>query len=197
MKFSPLITAMLVLLCFAPSACSKPKLSEAKAQQFAQSVMRDVLPDMVLALEQKVSQSGAAAAVPFCNEFAPKYGKLKMDTWAPKAVAELGAKSFKFRRISARNRNPKNAPNEAQARILENWEKGTIKPAFYEDAGKFYTMHPIKISQPLCLGCHGSATDIDAKTAAEISKLYPQDKATGYRLGDLRGAFVTEIELSQ
>ncbi len=178
-------------------ACGKPKLSEAKAQQFAQSVMREVLPDLVLALEQKVSESGTAAAVPFCNEFAPKYGKLKIERWSPKAVTELGAKSFKFRRVSARNRNPKNAPSEAQARVLANWEQGSNKAAFFEEGGKFYTMHPIKISQPLCLGCHGGPADIDAKTAAAISKLYPQDKATGYKLGDLRGAFVTEIELSQ
>lgn len=177
--------------------CGKPKLSEAKAQQFAQSVMREVLPDLVLALQQKVSESGTAAAVPFCNEFAPKYGKLKIDRWSPKAATELGAKSFKFRRVSARNRNPKNAPSEAQARILAGWEQGSNRAAFFEEGGKFYTMHPIKISQPLCLGCHGSATDIDAKTAAAISKLYPQDKATGYKLGDLRGAFVTEIELNQ
>ncbi len=178
-------------------ACGKPRLTEAKAQQFAQSVMREVLPDLVLALQQKVTESGTAAAVPFCNEFAPKYGKLKMERWSPKAIAELGAKSFKFRRVSARNRNPKNAPSETQTRILAGWEQGSNKAAFFEEGGKFYTMHPIKISQPLCLGCHGSATDIDAKTAAAISKLYPQDKATGYKIGDLRGAFVTEIEFKQ
>ncbi len=190
-KITYLISALALL------ACGKPKLTEAKAQQFAQSVMREVLPEMVTALQQKVTESGTAAAVPFCNEFAPRFGKLKIDRWSPKATEELGAKSFKFRRVSGRNRNPKNAPSEAQARVLESWEKGSGKAAFFEEGGKFYTMHPIKISQPLCLGCHGSATDMDGKTAAAISKLYPQDKATGYKLGDLRGAFVTEIELSQ
>lgn len=187
----------LALFGFAQWACSKPKLTEAKAQQFAQGVMREVLPDLVLALQQKVSESGTAAAVPFCNEFAPKYGKMKIERWSPKAVTELGAKSFRFKRISARNRNPNNAPSAAQASVLASWEQGSNKAAFFEEGGKFYTMHPIRISQPLCLGCHGSATDIDAKTAAAISKLYPQDKATGYKMGDLRGAFVTEIDFNQ
>lgn len=179
------------------TACKAGGAREQKSLQFAQALMREVLPDMAISLEQQVAQNGAAAAVPFCNRFAGLYGKAKNEKWSAKAATELGAKSFKFSRISARYRNPKNAPNEVQARILDSWEKGTVKPAFYEESGKLYTMHPIKIAQPLCLSCHGNATDVDAKTAAEINRLYPQDKATGYKLGDLRGAFVTEMELNQ
>ncbi|MCB1771478.1 MAG: DUF3365 domain-containing protein, partial [Candidatus Competibacteraceae bacterium] len=39
----------------------------------------------------------------------------------------------------------------------------------------------------LCLNCHGEkiAPEVDA----ELKKLYPYDKARGFREGDLRGAF--------
>ena len=40
----------------------------------------------------------------------------------------------------------------------------------------------------LCLQCHGEA--IAPPVAEKISALYPDDKATGFREGDIRGAFV-------
>jgi hypothetical protein len=39
----------------------------------------------------------------------------------------------------------------------------------------------------VCLKCHGS--DIDPKVKAKLQEAYPEDKATGYKLGDIRGAF--------
>ena len=44
--------------------------------------------------------------------------------------------------------------------------------------------------QPVCLGCHGSASDIPASLAKKIRLEYPQDRATGYSVGKLRGAVV-------
>ncbi|GAB4436794.1 MAG: hypothetical protein OHK0011_19880 [Turneriella sp.] len=186
--------AIAILLLLA--ACHKKKLTEEQALQFAAKAMQDVLPGMVSTLQEKVSTEGAARAVPFCKEFALSYGREKASEWSAKAKSELGASSFRFRRVSVKNRNPNNAPDNRQAEILQQWESGQIKPAFYEAEGKFYTMHPIKVAQPLCLSCHGDATTLDKKAAAEITKLYPNDKATGYRLGDLRGAFVTEMALA-
>jgi hypothetical protein len=181
-------TLLLLLL-----ACGKKPVTEEQALRFAAASMQDVLPGMIRTLQEKVTKEGAAAAVPFCKEFAPSYGKDKTAEWAAKARAELGTSSFRFRRVSVKNRNPNNTPDTRQAEILQQWESGQIKPAFYQAEGRLYTMHPIKVAQPLCLSCHGDAATLDKKAAAEIAKLYPQDKATGYKLGDLRGAFVTEL----
>ncbi len=41
---------------------------------------------------------------------------------------------------------------------------------------------------PLCLACHGET--LAAPVAEKIGELYPADKATGFREGDIRGAFV-------
>jgi hypothetical protein len=43
---------------------------------------------------------------------------------------------------------------------------------------------PTKI---VCLKCHGS--EIDPKIVAKLDELYPEDKAVGYKQGDIRGAF--------
>ena len=44
--------------------------------------------------------------------------------------------------------------------------------------------------QPQCLACHGQAQDISAPMAEKIKQEYPDDQATGYSAGKLRGAVV-------
>lgn len=194
MKLSEAVfTSLFATALFLPAGCSKKSLSGDQALRFAAATMQDVLPGMIRTLQEKVTNEGAMAAVSFCREFAPSYGKEKNAEWSAKAKAELGAQAFQFRRISLKNRNPKNTPDTQEADILAQWEKGEIRPVVFKRDEKIFTMHPIKISQPLCLSCHGEAGSLDGKAAAEIKKLYPQDKATGYKMGDLRGAFVTEI----
>ncbi len=39
----------------------------------------------------------------------------------------------------------------------------------------------------LCLACHGS--ELGEPVKAVLAKHYPDDRATGFRVGDLRGAF--------
>ena len=39
----------------------------------------------------------------------------------------------------------------------------------------------------VCLKCHGSEMKPGIK--AKLQELYPNDKATGFKLGDIRGAF--------
>jgi len=49
---------------------------------------------------------------------------------------------------------------------------------------------------PACMKCHGQAgKEIDAKTMEIISQKYPDDLATGYKEGDLRGLWkITFLE---
>ena len=39
----------------------------------------------------------------------------------------------------------------------------------------------------LCLKCHGA--EIEPGVKAKLDELYPNDKARGFKLGDIRGAF--------
>ncbi|MCB1147042.1 MAG: hypothetical protein KDK38_09595, partial [Leptospiraceae bacterium] len=52
---------------------------------------------------------------------------------------------------------------------------------------------PIKIASPLRLACHGTSAEIQAETKAALAKAYPNDRATGYALGDLRGTMLLEF----
>jgi hypothetical protein len=43
-------------------------------------------------------------------------------------------------------------------------------------------------TEAMCLTCHG--TEISPAVLTRVNQLYPQDKAIGFKEGDLRGAFV-------
>ena len=45
-------------------------------------------------------------------------------------------------------------------------------------------------TQKACLACHGS--DIAPAVSKKIATLYPNDQATDFKLGDIRGAFVVK-----
>lgn len=53
---------------------------------------------------------------------------------------------------------------------------------------------PIEIEAP-CLGCHGDPASIQADVKAILAEKYPGDQATGYSLGDLRGALWAEVDV--
>jgi len=65
------------------------------------------------------------------------------------------------------------------------------EPRIVELAGdRWGYVEPIMV-QPLCLTCHGSQPAPDV--AERIAELYPDDKATGFQTGDLRGVFWLEF----
>ena len=101
-------------------------------------------------------------------------------------------------RVSLKNRNPDNAPNEWQAEVLGSFESrkaageapATLawhEVADSENGREFRFMKAIPTGA-ICLACHGET--IAAPVAEKLAELYPEDKATGYSEGDLRGAFV-------
>jgi hypothetical protein len=49
----------------------------------------------------------------------------------------------------------------------------------------------------MCLNCHGEPDkDIKPENLALIRRLYPQDQATGFQLGELRGAWRIDFPAS-
>ncbi len=98
-------------------------------------------------------------------------------------------------RISEKTRNPANRPTDWQLEVLYDWQadlaRGTdIAGNEYfsvQADGGFRYMRPIMI-QPVCLTCHGES--LSPELQAALASRYPEDRATGYRVGELRGAFV-------
>ena len=101
-------------------------------------------------------------------------------------------------RVSLRNRNPENVPNDWQEAVLidfENRKQAGENPdalTWHEiaetDQGLVFRYMKAIPTAPLCLQCHG--TNIAPPVAEKLAELYPNDQATGFEVGDLRGAFV-------
>ena len=45
--------------------------------------------------------------------------------------------------------------------------------------------------KPMCLACHGA--EVAPEVQAAIAERYPDDRATGYRAGELRGVIWAEL----
>ncbi|MBT8446210.1 MAG: DUF3365 domain-containing protein, partial [Gammaproteobacteria bacterium] len=137
-------------------------------------------------LQSAMGTEGPVAAVSVCAEEAPAI--------AARLSAGIGAD---VGRTALKYRNPDNAPADWQADVLRSFAERLADgadPAALEfsattDNGGFRYMKAI-LTAPACLACHG---DVPAGPLADaIASSYPDDLATGFAAGELRGAFVVE-----
>jgi len=132
-------------------------------------------------VQKAIKAGGPPTAVAFCNTMA-----------MPLTDSLARAHNVDIRRTSLKYRNSSNAPSTHESRVLNRLDfandKGQLPPSILEtinDTLHFY--RPILVAKP-CLACHGEpGTDISNETMAVLRDAYPNDLATGYKEGDLRG----------
>lgn len=101
-------------------------------------------------------------------------------------------------RMTRRPRNPANAVAGWQEEALAHFESlvaagATLDGAVFArtlDGGEVGYAEPLVV-QELCLTCHGEAIAPDVATV--LATKYPEDRATGYQVGDLRGLAWAEL----
>ena len=145
---------------------------------------------MQLAVELKTAlaaalQGPAEGAIAVCNERAPQITK----KIAQDNTAKIG-------RTALRVRNPNNIPTEWQRAVLLDFQNRvasgeTIASLEYSSTAQVNGqvehryMKAIGV-EPLCVTCHGAQIAPAVKEAIRVK--YPADAATGFSVGDLRGA---------
>ncbi|MBU3071414.1 DUF3365 domain-containing protein [Aestuariicella sp. G3-2] len=145
-------------------------------------------------LQQAIAKDGLAHAVEFCHLNAQGLTRQQAITL-----------STKVSRTSLKVRNPANTADVWQQSVLEDFadqqqqgipisamEFGEISE---QDGDSIYRFMKAIPTQGLCLGCHGDS--IAPEVATRIQQFYPDDQATGFQVGDIRGAFYVEINLSR
>jgi hypothetical protein len=103
-----------------------------------------------------------------------------------------------IKRVSLRNRNKNNFPDDFEQKALNKFElmhqnkelNNETEHAEIVQEGEFKYLRYLKpiLVQAECLNCHGSEDEITDEVENLITRKYPDDKATGYKIGDLRGA---------
>lgn len=111
--------------------------------------------------------------------------------------AETGAR---VGRGSLRLRNPANTPPEwVSSWLVDQGERpadgvtGIERVEEVDGKRVARVLVPIRV-EPMCETCHGAAIAPDV--AAVLAQRYPNDRATGYAAGDLRGALWAEVPVS-
>ncbi|WML90601.1 DUF3365 domain-containing protein [Thiothrix lacustris] len=173
----------------APAAA--PAIDQAALAEEAKSAVQALGGTLKGELEAAMKAGGPVEAMSICNTRAPEIAK-----------AVSAEKGLQVSRVSLKNRNPvMGKANEWQTAVLNDFEAkkaAGADPATLAHAeivgGEFRFMKAIPTGE-VCLTCHG--TNLSPAVTAKLTELYPEDKATGYKLGDLRGAFVVVKNLTQ
>ncbi|GBE12190.1 hypothetical protein BMS3Bbin14_00451 [bacterium BMS3Bbin14] len=143
-------------------------------------------------MKKHLRENGPAGALGFCAAKAQEL-TARINRELPAAV--------RVKRISLRYRNPLDAPLKDEAGILRALHllknAGAVLPDYVlqrvgRRSYKFY--RPITINKGVCLNCHGHRARMKPGVKKALAKFYPDDRATGYNLGDLRGAVVVTIK---
>jgi len=113
---------------------------------------------------------------------------------APRITREVStATGVRLGRTSHRLRNPVNTPPEWARTVL------AVAPETPQllrgPSGELAALTPIRL-KPACEICHGPREAIDDAVISRLAELYPEDQATGFVAGDLRGWFWFEVPAS-
>lgn len=133
-------------------------------------------------LKEQLQKGGVVHAVPFCNSEALPITKKLSEKYG-----------VSIKRTSNKIRNQKNNSTTRELEVVEkfitlkenNKELAPIVEVGENDKVHFYA--PI-IMKSNCLVCHGTVgQELSVKNDSIIKLLYPNDKATNYKEGDVRG----------
>jgi hypothetical protein len=134
------------------------------------------------ALVGAIQAKGAAGAIDVCASVAPALAR------------ELSTGGLTVGRTGVRLRNPDNRAPPWLAPTMTRWEaQAMVDRTPWNtplDDGRFVFAAPLSML-PLCATCHGN--DVAADVKAAIAARYPQDAATGFAEGALRGAVWVEL----
>lgn len=143
-------------------------------------------------LQAQLKEKGAVGAVDFCSRTAL--------VLTDSLIADKPGVSVK--RTSTRIRNPRNEPDQLEQIALAWFDSarsagGALPSAFIQAVGpdemRFY--RPLMIA-PFCTQCHGSSEQLDPRVRQILEERYPNDRATGYQEGDLRGVIRVSLPRS-
>lgn len=154
----------------------------------AQKITTEFAKSLLATVQAAVSSGDTVQGISICQVIAPAIAsQYSLDGW------KVGRTSLKFRASN-------NRPDAWERAVLEKFATDSAttpgvapSPVSQITGASYRYMRPIVVKQP-CLACHGSAIGKD--TQAELRKRYPDDSATGYALGDIRGAFTLTKQLT-
>lgn len=175
----------LAALIFMAIASCNNALTDKEKQEYSDKG-KEIAQASFNALSEKLTEQmkigGTEKAIPFCNIEAMPITQQMSEKY-----------NVTVKRTSDKLRNQENEPTERELEIIDNFNKlisnkQEIKPIVEMDSDNNKHFYAPIILKTNCLVCHGKVGElVTVKTDSIIKSLYPNDKATGYGEGDLRG----------
>ena len=173
-----LLTVIAFCLSIGAHADEVANAMEQEARDLARQYIDAIRPE----LKSAMAEGGPARAIEVCASVAPRV--------ADAISAESG---WMIRRVSLNPRNASRAiPDDWEQGVLRDFDERSAKGAapadlvHAENTGNEYRFMRAQVAEGICLTCHG--TNLPPAAVATLSEYYPDDAATGYKLGDVRGA---------
>ena len=194
MKCLPPIAVVAVVSCSLPSLSGQgsdaPKAKEAPARTFA--ARADEAVDTLIntlggQLKAAIKAGGPEVALSVCKDIAMP-------------LTEGTSEKFKdltITRVTDKPRNPANAADATDLAALDRFRTAQEKSDPLVPFTTSADGEPVRYYRPLviadvCLKCHGDRDAMSDKLRTLVEASYPEDKALGYKLGDLRGLIRVE-----
>jgi len=165
-----------------------PLLAQADPTADARALASQMIQQLGAALKKELAANGPEGAVSICRDTAPAIaGDLSRNSGSRVA------------RVSLKTRNPLlGAPDAWEQQVLAEFDRRAAagekvesleySATIEEPQGRYFRYMKALPVQPLCLSCHGKAENIPDPVKAILAREYPHDHATGYGLGQVRGA---------
>jgi hypothetical protein len=168
--------------------CSEKKAELSEDQVIGmRTTAMEFMKDLKSVLISQIQTNGVLKAVAVCSDTAQV---LTNNFGVQKGVY--------IKRVSLKNRNTNNFPDEFEKKLLSKFEllnqnkelNGATEHAEIVQEGEFKYLRYLKpiLVQAECLNCHGGENDIMPEVKQLIAQEYSNDKAVGYKIGELRGA---------
>ena len=165
-------------------AAAQSQSPSADAEARATLAMQALQGALIGRLRQEMDRGGPTAAITVCRDEAQAI--------TGRVAREQG---IAIGRTSHRLRSPANAPrpwmNDAM-RASEGKRAADVHPVTVDLDDRVGVMRPIGTIE-MCTACHGAAEEVKAHLGDALARAYPDDRATGFAVGDLRGWMWAEV----
>lgn len=181
MKKCILSVLLLSLLLY---SCSKEKLEEEENLKYVKlgnEITQKTAKVLQKTLKYAMKKNGVKSALNVCNLSAMELTKSLENEY-----------KVEINRKSHRNRNTLNKASMIEDSVINDYiriinAKKELKPKIIRNNNDVTYYFPI-LTGNACLQCHGKPMkDIDKENFRYIKSIYPNDLATGFKNGDLRG----------
>jgi len=155
-----------------------PMMATAGELEQGQAIAAEFKGELMQTLKSAIADGGPVNGISVCNSAA-----------GPLAEQVAQRHGVTLGRIGTRTRSPANEPQGWQTQLLAAVEQEPTPQVLTIDNHRLYA-EPLVIQKP-CMACHGEPA---GEVKAALDTYYPNDKATGYALGDLRGVLWVKLD---